>query len=148
MLVFFSHRNEHLEEKLLCMGSLDKLPWHRAGPFCSGLLGKTRTTGKQSLSPCQRENCPSRMQTTQAPSLHQQMVSQITKPTPDPLGMMGSSSGVIQQSSCWSLLQNLNPHFPTHIEYCKDFTEREQGMGNAGTMVTSSVVQQLSFFYF
>lgn len=71
--------------------------------------------------------------------------SQLTKPTPDTSGMMGSSSEVVQQSSYWSPLQNLHPHFTSHIEYCNNFPEREQGMGNAGTIIISSVVQQLPF---
>lgn len=32
----------------------------------------------------------------------------------------------------------------SHIEYCNNFPEREKGMGNAGIIIISSVVQQLS----
>lgn len=117
----------------------------------SGFLGKTRAAGKQTLVPCQTENCPPGMKAAQASSLHQQTISQITAHQAHPRhlwddGMIGSSSEVIQQSSCWSPLQSLHPHFPSHIKYFNDFPEREQGMGISGTIIISSVVQQLPFF--
>lgn len=85
------------------------------------------------------------MQVTQAPFPHQQTLSQITASPGPPQPGTGSSSQVIQQSSHRSPLQNPHSHFASRIEHFNDLPEREQWMGNSGTIVISSGVQQLPF---